>query len=261
MGRRWSTPSERNMQAKPRLEWRPQARADLLKIVAYIADDNPDPAQERPMKHWIFFSLVCIASAASAAQEVNLGCKHLRVVLDARLSPDMVKHEWRSGQPRSESPATLELVGCKGQLLDRFALEAPLAKLDPVPVRGASNPTYLVSVDLTFEFGSYSGPVTIPIQVIRDRLVAAVVQVSDKRVEPIYFPLTLKSAWKRVSTGKVDDFLLVRCHPADPAGNGFVTSYSRYSPSRQGWKVKVRTEEGLWESDGEFPRRNKFPQR
>lgn len=34
------------MQAKPRLEWRPQARADLLEIVAYIADDNPDAAQE-----------------------------------------------------------------------------------------------------------------------------------------------------------------------------------------------------------------------
>lgn len=34
------------MQAKPRLEWRPQARADLLEIVAYIADDNPDAAQD-----------------------------------------------------------------------------------------------------------------------------------------------------------------------------------------------------------------------
>jgi toxin ParE1/3/4 len=34
------------MQTKPRLEWRPQASADLLEIVAYIADDNPDAAQE-----------------------------------------------------------------------------------------------------------------------------------------------------------------------------------------------------------------------
>jgi toxin ParE1/3/4 len=34
------------MPAKPLLEWRPQARADLLEIVAYIADDNPDAAQE-----------------------------------------------------------------------------------------------------------------------------------------------------------------------------------------------------------------------
>ena len=34
------------MQAKPRLEWRPQASADRVEIVAYIADDNPDAAQE-----------------------------------------------------------------------------------------------------------------------------------------------------------------------------------------------------------------------
>jgi toxin ParE1/3/4 len=31
--------------ARPRLEWRPQASADLLEIVAFIADDNPDAAQ------------------------------------------------------------------------------------------------------------------------------------------------------------------------------------------------------------------------
>ncbi len=29
----------------PALEWRPQASADLMDIVAYIADDNPDAAQ------------------------------------------------------------------------------------------------------------------------------------------------------------------------------------------------------------------------
>jgi toxin ParE1/3/4 len=33
------------MPAKPRLEWRAHARADLLQIVSYIADDNPDAAQ------------------------------------------------------------------------------------------------------------------------------------------------------------------------------------------------------------------------
>jgi toxin ParE1/3/4 len=31
--------------ARPRLEWRPQASDDLLEIVAFIADDNPDAAQ------------------------------------------------------------------------------------------------------------------------------------------------------------------------------------------------------------------------
>lgn len=30
----------------PTLEWRPQARADLMDIVAFVAEDNPDAAQE-----------------------------------------------------------------------------------------------------------------------------------------------------------------------------------------------------------------------
>ncbi len=34
------------MPAKPRLEWRPQASFDLFEIIAYIADTNPDAAQE-----------------------------------------------------------------------------------------------------------------------------------------------------------------------------------------------------------------------
>ena len=34
------------LSAVPRLEWRNIARADLLEIVAYIADDNPAAAQQ-----------------------------------------------------------------------------------------------------------------------------------------------------------------------------------------------------------------------
>ena len=33
------------MPARQRLEWRPQASADLLEIVAFIAEDNTDAAQ------------------------------------------------------------------------------------------------------------------------------------------------------------------------------------------------------------------------
>jgi len=34
------------VRSKPRLEWRPAALADLIGIVAYIAEDNPDAAQK-----------------------------------------------------------------------------------------------------------------------------------------------------------------------------------------------------------------------
>lgn len=38
-------PSANSMPPKPFLEWRPQASADLVEIVTFIADDNPDAAQ------------------------------------------------------------------------------------------------------------------------------------------------------------------------------------------------------------------------
>lgn len=113
-----------------------------------------------------------------------------------------------------------------------------------------------MSADLTVEAGSYNGPLTIPIQIVRDHLVAAVARFADKRIEPIRLTLTGKSAWRRVPNRKVDDLLLVSCQPK---GQGFVTFYRRYFLSRKEWKVKVRTRDGLWESDGEFPSRNLFP--
>ena len=38
--------SARSMKPKPQLEWRQQAIDDLVAIVEYIAEDNPDAAQE-----------------------------------------------------------------------------------------------------------------------------------------------------------------------------------------------------------------------
>ena len=163
------------------------------------------------MKRWLCLFLVGITSAAFAAQDVKLGCMALRVVLDSRLNAATVEQEWGSGNPRSEAPATLELVGCNGLVLDRFALDAPLAQLDPVPLRGAPHPTFLVSTDLTVEAGSYNGPLTIPVQVVREKLVVATAQSPDKGMQPIRLSLTGKSAWKRVpgrhSGRHVDEFV------------------------------------------------------
>jgi len=208
------------------------------------------------MRLWVFLVLVCATSVAFTAQGVELGCKNLHVVLDTRLSTDVVEHVWGSGNSRSELPATLELVGCDGLVLDRLNLDVPLAQLDPVPVRGAANPTYLVSVDLTTEAGSYNGPLTIPIEVVHGHLVAAVARYADKSVEPIRLSLTGKLAWRKISNRNADDLLYISCQPKGP---GFVTFYRRYFLSHQKWRVKVHARDGLWESDGEFPHRNLFP--
>ena len=208
------------------------------------------------MKFALLLGLVCAASVAWAEPEVKLGCQRLRVTLDPRLRPETVESEWASGQPRSEAPATLELVGCDGQVLDRLALAAPLAKIDPEPIRGAPNPTYLVSADLTVEAGSYNGPLTLPIEVVGDHLVAAVARSTDQQTEPIRLAQTGKASWRRVPNGHAEDLLFINCEPRD---QGFVTLYRRYYLWHQKWRVKIRTRAGLWESDGDFPGRRFFP--
>lgn len=213
-------------------------------------------ALEPPVVRWIWLSLLTINSLALGATEAQLGCKHLRLVLDPRLSPAVVDSEWASGHPRTEARAALELRGCHDELLNRMTLDRPLAKLDPTPLRGAPAPTYLVSVDLTAEAGSYNGPLTIPVQVVDNRLSPALARSPDGHSEPIRLALTGKAAWKKEPAGKVDDLLSVS---TQPAAQGFVTTYRRYHPTSRGWQVKSRQEPGLWESDSEFPDDRLFP--
>ncbi|MDR2155182.1 MAG: hypothetical protein LBE78_09190 [Burkholderiaceae bacterium] len=208
------------------------------------------------MKRRLLLGIIFFASFAFAAQEAELGCKRLRIVLDPGLNQKMIDHEWASGKIRTEEPTVLQLVGCEGQLLDRFVLEAPLAKLDPEPLRGAHNPTYLVTADLTAEAGSYNGPLTVPIEIIDDRLVPAMAKSPDKSVKPIRLSQTLKSGWKRVPYQNADELLSVTSQPKSP---GFVTIYRRYFLSPDGWQVKQRTKQELWESDSDFPSRTLFP--
>jgi hypothetical protein len=196
------------------------------------------------------------ATPAQAA-EVNVGCQRVRVVLDARLTPAVVNRRWASGEDRPEAPATLELLGCQGQQLDRMTLDSPLAKLDPRPVRGAPFPTVLVTVDLTAEFGSYSGPLTMPVQIVDAKLGWATARSAEGIVKPIAVAKTGKAAWKRVLVGKAsEDLLSVSCQPGEA---GFTVSYQRFHPTPLGWVSALRVEAGFWESDASFPASNSFP--
>lgn len=209
------------------------------------------------MKRGCLFLFLFITSAILAeADQAHLGCKTLRVVLDDRLAPELVTSQWGSGESNTEAPAKLELLGCNGQLLDSIPLASPLAKLDQQPIMGASHATYLVSADLTAEMGSYSGPLTIPIQVVDDRLVAAVADREDRGVEPIRLATTGKASWKRLVEIKSEQLLSVR---SQRKNDGFETEYRRYFLVDGRWQVKTRIRDGLWESDGEFPGRESFP--
>lgn len=209
------------------------------------------------MKRWGLLAVIlALGSLAYAGEHAALGCKRLKLVLDAQLTPSELERHWASGEPVAHTPAALELRGCQGQLLDRMELDAPLAKLDPSPLRGTRLHTVLVTVDLTAPAGSYNGPLTSPIEVDHNRLQQSQARTPDGRFEPIRLALTGKSAWKKTAINAKDQLLSVRC---EPQGEQFVITYRRYQPTRQGWRVRSRSEPGFWESDGAFPARRRFP--
>ncbi|OWQ85480.1 hypothetical protein CDN98_16290 [Roseateles terrae] len=208
------------------------------------------------------------AAAPQAAQEASLGCQRLRIALAPGLTAQVVARDWQSGEPHTEPPASLQLVGCDGHVLSQLPLSAPLAQLDPRPLRGAPHPTFLVSADFTQEAGSYNGPVTTAVEVVSNRLQVAMAHPVKANAEaegkdkgkgkplPIQLAQTLKAAWQRVEGPSADALLVVR---SQPSGGDFRTTYSRYEVVGKAWRVTSRSEPGLWESEGDFPAVSSFP--
>lgn len=208
------------------------------------------------MKRCLSVALFLAASSAVGTQGVQVGCKRLHIVLPQGISPPVVEQDWGSGRPHGDGAARLELIGCDGRLLDRLVLEAPLARLDPKPIRGAPYPSYLVSADLTAEAGSYSGPLTLPVQIMGNHLAPVAAKYPNGNMETVRLAVTGKSAWRKHHTRFRDELLSVSCQPQN---NAFITSFRRFSPTRRGWLASVHTRDELWESDGPFPSTSQFP--
>ena len=206
----------------------------------------------------IALALACALAQGCAARDAPAAatCERVQVALAPGLTPEIVQRDWASGETHPQANAMLELHGCAGELLDRLELAAPLATLDPTPLRGTAAPTWLVSADLTAPAGSTSGPLTLPIEVVAHHLHPAVARDADGHDAPIQLAATGKSAWKRVPAGPVDDLLEVGSAPRDGA---FVTRYRRYRLGPHGWTLRVRQQPGLWESDADFPKASAFP--
>ena len=208
------------------------------------------------MRKLFYIFLTVVALNCTAEQVADVGCMQLRVVLDEKVTSDVIEKEWGSGDEHFESPAVLQLIGCDGRVIDRHVLAAPLAKIDPMAIKGAKHPTFLVSVDLSADAGSYNGPLTIPFQIVGDRLAEALVHSVNRPPEVLRLSQTGKSSWTRVPRGSFEDLLQVSSHHLS---NGFRASYKRYSVGALGWRVREITRKGLWESDQPFPNIDKFP--
>lgn len=209
------------------------------------------------MKHSLLPGLIALCSIAVAAAPQGRDCERPALVLDTRLTPAIVDRDWGSGAAHDEAKAAIELRDCNGKALDRLQLSGPLARLDPQPLRGTPAPTWLVSTDLTAAMGSYSGPLTLLVEVSGRHLRLAEAVDDHGQHAPIHLATTGKRDWRRVETEATDDLLSVSCQP--DGHDGFITLWRRYHPGPRGWTLRARSANAFWESDGGFPPDNAFP--
>lgn len=198
---------------------------------------------------------LAIAAAWMSPARADGGCDPPKLALDPAITAAVLDRDWASGASHAEPVAVIELR-CAGALVDSLPLHAPLARLEPGPLRGVPTPTWLVTEDLTAPAGTTSGPATLLVEIADRRLRFATAATPDGRRQPIVLADTGKAAWRAARSGAADDYLLVSCQPV--AGD-FTTSYRRYHLSPQGWTVQSLRRHELWESGGDFPPASQFP--
>jgi hypothetical protein len=204
----------------------------------------------------VILIIVTLWTPVRAIADNPSACPRIQLILDPHLDEKKIQQAWGSGQDRKEGAAILALKDCSGSTIDRLVLPGPLARLDPKPLAGVTIPTYLVTVDVTAEAGSYNGPLTQVVEIRSDKLSFVSARDMNGKLSLIRLASTLKQSWKRSPSGQRDDILSVRCEPLD---DHFVTRYRRYQASPDGWRLFERITNGLWEADGAFPERSLFP--
>ncbi len=209
------------------------------------------------MKRIVVSAFTALLAHAALAHPAARACDHVVLVLDPRITAQVIERDWASGAPHDEADAVLELRGCKDERLDRLELVGPLAILDPTPLRGTPEPTWLVTADLTAPAGATSGPLTLPVEVVSHRLRVARARGPDGRPAPIHLAATQHAAWQRLGVGNADQLLAVSWVPRGDAHGA--TTYRRYSTGAHGWRWRERRDTTPWESDADFPDAALFP--
>ena len=214
----------------------------------------------------------------------DVGDARLELLEDARITPS-IRAVFQRGLPddacadspadslrafcaaivrRPLLPALLRLIDGHGTPLDSVPLERSIGDIVlAIPASGARPAVFGVSVDLSAEAGSYSGPL---LQLLdprdrRLRWLRARDVASDSTVD-VFLPTTLKTGWKIIPAdgGAGPEILLVACRPAfGENGSDFKITYTRFFMERGGWRRVQRTVPGFWENEGDFPVRSLFP--
>lgn len=169
---------------------------------------------------------------------------------------------FKTGPPRN---AVIQVVDQSGDVLEAKTLQRPLAKLRAEHLYADSRLTYLVTVDYSAGFGSYSGPITNLVEVKRGHL--RWIDSTETKTGSIGTISLMESRrqlgnfWMR-SDGKGKQILLARCRPdwySDKNDPDFRTTYARFFFDGTKWLVVERTVKGISEFDHGFPSRKHFP--
>jgi hypothetical protein len=198
----------------------------------------------------------------------------LQLLMDSRLTPPLREELWGRGEwwfvlsPDSKSfkefsalpprDAKLGVRDERKRLVADRNLERPLAKMARWGYAGVGELGYLITVDYSAGFGSYSGPATSLLRVVNSALLD-VRAVDPASGQEVHFRLmkALKSDWKMKATGNMLEILSFFCRPTQ---NGqFRLEYIRYSFDGSRWLEYKKSENGYWESDEPFPPRSAFP--
>ncbi len=203
---------------------------------------------------------------------------YLLLTQDARLTLKLAERLWGIGDvdidddPKlktfKDEPlrnAMIQIVDHAGQVVDSKDLEAPLARLQSAQLHGNSSLTYLLTVDYSAGFGSYSGPITNLVEIKSGRFQwVEAKNTQTGKSAPIRLMTSLKTTWKFVDAadGRGKQILLAQCRSdwssakADP---DFRITYARFYFDGTKWLLTERTVKGFSEFDEGFPSRKHFP--
>ena len=200
----------------------------------------------------------------------------LQILKDARITAAITKQEWKTGEFVGEGEygfagfkevparnALIRVVDRNGRVVDSEDLERPLARVGAVHLYPNAMATYLLTVDYSAGFGSYSGPITYLVEVAGGHLHWVESADAQGKHAKISVMNSLKTAWKIVGAGSGGkEILQAACRPTNATmktGDDFTTTYSRYFFDGVQWRVVSRTLPGFTEFEDGFPSRLHFP--
>jgi hypothetical protein len=202
----------------------------------------------------------------------------LRLLVDSRLTPKLRQDMWetsaldvsvgddqqlaafKSVPPRN---ALVQIVSKDGAVVEAKELERPLVKLTSAKLYGDSRLTYIVTVDYSAGFGSYSGPITFLVEVPDRHL--KWIEATDEKTgvkKQISLMTSLKTTWEWINSpdGKGKQILHAACRPTAFGDNhDFTISYTRFYFDGTKWIELSRSRKGYSDFEDGFPERNQFP--